>query len=189
MDMEKDEDFRVLRMLAVKVHGDEHEALNEIKTFYRNKGLTEDDIKVKTYNEINYSLYDAENKSLKLLMIFTALILLLTSMAMFAMSTYYARQHAKEVALRKVMGCEGFQLFVETSSRFLKAVLIAVLVSIPLSWHVSGIWLENYSYRIDNPIQVYVLSLLFMLCVALVSVSWQMLRLIHTNPVKTLKNE
>ena len=104
MDMEKDEDFRVLRKLAVKVHGDEHEALNEIKTFYRNKGLTEDDIKVKTYNEINYSLYDAENKSLKLLMIFTALILLLTSMAMFAMSTYYARQHAKEVALRKVMG-------------------------------------------------------------------------------------
>ena len=189
MDMEKDEDFRVLRKLAVKVHGDEHEALNEIKTFYRNKGLTEDDIKVKTYNEINYSLYDAENKSLKLLMIFTALILLLTSMAMFAMSTYYARQHAKEVALRKVMGCEGFQLFVETSSRFLKAVLIAVLVSIPLSWYVSGIWLENYSYRIDNPIQVYVLSLLFMLCVALVSVSWQILRLIHTNPVKTLKNE
>ena len=110
-------------------------------------------------------------------------------MAMFAMSTYYARQHAKEVALRKVMGCEGFPLFVETSSRFLKAVLIAVLVGIPFAWYVSGIWLENYSYRIDNPIQVYALSFLFMLCVALVSVSWQMLWLIHTNPVKTLKNE
>lgn len=189
MDMNNDEDFRYLRTLAIKVSGDERDAVKEIKSFYRDKGFLEDEIEVKSYNEINYNLYDTENKSLKLLLIFTALVLLLTSMAMFAMSTYYSRQHSKEAALRKVMGCDSVNLFFETSSRFLKSVFIAVLIAIPVSWAISGFWLESYSYRVDNPIIIYVLSILFMLIVSLVSISWQMMNLINTNPIKSLKNE
>lgn len=86
------------------------------RLFIATRGFSEDEISVRTFNEMNFSLYDTENRNLKLLAIFTLLTLLLTILAMFAMSTYYARQHAREAALRKVMGSSRLQLFVETSA-------------------------------------------------------------------------
>ena len=187
--MEKDEDFRVLRILVAKVSGDEDKAVDEIRAFYKSKGFSEEEIVVGTYNEMNYNLYDTENKNLKLLAIFTMITLLLTALAMFAMSTYYARQHSKEAALKKVMGCTRRELFMETSSGFLKSVGLSILIALPFSWVMSGKWLEGYSYRIDNPIYVYVLAVIIMFIIALLSISWQMIRLMNTNPVKSLKNE
>lgn len=189
MEMEKEEDFRVLRSLVVKVAGDENQAVDEIKAFYRNKGFSEDEISVRTFNEMNFSLYDTENRNLKLLAIFTLLTLLLTILAMFAMSTYYARQHAREAALRKVMGSSRLQLFVETSAGFLKSVGISLVVALPVAWMAADKWLEGYNYRIDNPVYVYGAAVAVMLLVAILSISWQMIRLINTNPVNALKNE
>lgn len=167
--------------------GDENQAVDEIKAFYRNKGFSEDEISVRTFNEMNFSLYDTENRNLKLLAIFTLLTLLLTILAMFAMSTYYARQHAREAALRKVMGSSRLQLFVETSAGFLKSVGISLVVALPVAWMAADKWLEGYNYRIDNPVYVYGAAVAVMLLVAILSISWQMIRLINTNPVNALK--
>lgn len=188
-EMEKDEDFRILRILVAKVSGDEDKAVDEIRAFYKSKGFSEEEIVVGTYNEMNYNLYDTENKNLKLLAIFTMITLLLTALSMFAMSTYYARQHSKEAALKKVMGCTRRELFMETASGFLKSVGLSILIALPFSWVMSGKWLEGYSYRIDNPLYVYVLAVIIMFIIALLSISWQMIRLMNTNPVKSLKNE
>lgn len=188
-EMEKEEDFRILRTLVVKVLGDENKAADEIKAFYKEKGFSEDEIIVNTYNEMISLHYDSENKNLKLITIFTLLTLLLTILAMFAMSTYYARQHSKEAALKKVMGSGRLQLFIETSSGFIKSVGISIIIALPIAWIAVSKWLEGYSYRIDNPIYVYIIAIIVMLLIALLSISWQMIKLMNTNPVKSLKTE
>ena len=188
-EMEKEEDFRILRTLVVKVSGDENKAADEIKAFYKEKGFSEDEIIVNTYNEMISLHYDSENKNLKLITIFTLLTLLLTILAMFAMSTYYARQHSKEAALKKVMGSGRLQLFIETSSGFIKSVGISIIIALPIAWIAVSKWLEGYSYRIDNPIYVYIIAIIVMLLIALLSISWQMIKLMNTNPVKSLKSE
>ena len=187
--MDSEDDFRVLRTLVVKVVGDENQAADEIRKFYEEKGFSEDTINVQTFNGLYAKLYDTETKNLKLLAIFTMLTLLLTILALFAMSTYYARQHAKEVALKKVLGGSDMRLFVEVLSGFLKSVVISIVMGIPIAWVVVGKWLEGYSYRVDNPIYVYVAAMVVMLLVAFLSISWQMVNLINTNPVESLKNE
>ena len=188
-EMEKEEDFRILRTLVVKVSGDENKAENDIKAFYKSKGFSEDEIVVKTYNKMISDLYYSEQQDLKLIAVFTMLTLLLTILAMFAMSTYYARQHSKEAALKKVMGSSRLQLFVETSSGFIKSVGISIVIALPITWIAVSKWLEGYSYRIDNPAYVYIIAIIIMLLVALLSISWQMIKLMNTNPVKSLKNE
>lgn len=188
-EMEKEDDFRILRTLVVQVSGDENKAADEIKAFYKSKGFNEEEIVVRTYNEINSSLYESENNNLKMLTIFTMLTLLLTVLAMFAMSTYYARQHSKEAALKKVMGSGRIQLLVETSSGFLKSVAVAIIIGLPVAWIAVGEWLKGYSYRIDNPIYVYIITVAIIFFVAIISISWQMIKLMNTNPVKSLKNE
>lgn len=188
-EMEKEEDFRILRTLVIKVSGDENKAENEIKAFYKSKGFSEDEIVVKTYNKMISDLYYSEQQDLKLIAVFTMLTLLLTILAMFAMSTYYARQHSKEAALKKVMGSSRLQLFIETSSGFIKSVGISIIIALPITWIAVSKWLEGYSYRIDNPVYVYIIDAVIMIVIALLSISWQMIKLMNTNPVKSLKNE
>ena len=188
-EMEKEEDFRILRTLVVKVSGDENKAENDIKAFYKSKGFSEDEIVVKTYNKMISDLYYSEQQDLKLIAVFTMLTLLLTILAMFAMSTYYARQHSKEAALKKVMGSSRLQLFIETSSGFIKSVVISIIIALPVTWIAVSKWLEGYSYRIDNPVYVYIIDAVIMIVIALLSISWQMIKLMNTNPVKSLKNE
>lgn len=188
-EMEKEEDFRILRTLVVKVSGDENKAENDIKAFYKSKGFSEDEIVVKTYNKMISDLYYSEQQDLKLIAVFTMLTLLLTILAMFAMSTYYARQHSKEAALKKVMGSSRLQLFIETSSGFIKSVGISIIIALPITWVAVSKWLEGYSYRIDNPVYVYIIAIMVMLLIALLSICWQMIKLMNTNPVKSLKAE
>lgn len=188
-EMEKEEDFRILRTLVVKVSGDENKAENEIKAFYKSKGFSEDEIVVKTYNKMISDLYYSEQQDLKLIAVFTMLTLLLTILAMFAMSTYYARQHSKEAALKKVMGSSRLQLFIETSSGFIKSVGFSIIIALPVTWIAVSKWLEGYSYRIDNPVYIYIIDAVIMIVIALLSISWQTIKLMNTNPVKSLKNE
>ena len=87
------------------------------------------------------------------------------------------------------MGCTHGKLFIETSSGFLKSVGISILIAKPFAWVLSDRWLEGYSYRIDNPIYVYLAAVIVVAAIALISISWQMIKLMNTNPVKSLKNE
>lgn len=188
-DMKSEEDFRVLRQLAVKVSGDENEAKRQIQEFYASHGFSEEDIHVQTYNEINRRMYYSEDQNLKLISVFTGLILLLSVMAMIAMSTYYARQHAKQTAIRKVMGCGRAQVFKDTARGFLAAILLAAAIGVPCSYIVAGHWLEGYSYRIGNSLWIYLAAAVALTAVALASISWQAVRLMNTDPVTALKNE
>ncbi len=189
MEVESEQDFRTLRELVVKVAGNEDEAVAQIRDFYRSKGFADDEIRVESYNQLNHELYDTENKHLKLITLFTFLTLLLSSLAMLAMSAYYARQHFKQAALRKVMGCSRGRIYLETAAGFMQSVLVAVVIALPVAWLIAAKWLENYNYRIENRLWVYLLAAVIMLAVAVASVSWQTIRLMNTHPAEALKSE
>lgn len=188
-DMKTDEDFRVLRQLAVRINGDEKDALRQIKDFYASKGFAEDEISVRTYDEINRGLYYTEDQNLQLISVFTGLILLLSVMALIAMSTYYARQHARQTAIRKVMGCSRMRVFTDTASGFIRAICIALAIGIPCSYMIAGQWLKGYSYRIDNTPLIYLCAAAVLLLTAIASISWQAAKLMDTDPVDALKSE
>lgn len=187
MEMFSESDFVQLRTLVVKVSGDENDVAQRIREFYKNRGFSEDEIVVQTYNEINSEMYAVENQNVALISIFTILVMLLASLAMLAMSAYYSKQHAKSTAVRRIMGCSRWQLYLQTVMGFLKAIGIAVMIACPIAYLAVGKWLENYSYRIDNHLWIYLLASLIMAAVALISVTWQTLRLINTNPTEALK--
>ena len=189
MDSSTDANFHTLRELAVKVQGDENEAAKKIREFYASHGFSEDEIHVQTYNEINRGLYSLEDRNMKLISVFTGLILLLSVMAMVAMSTWYTRQHARQAAIRKVIGCSRRQVFSDTARSFMYAVLIAAVIGIPASYLIAGQWLEGYSYRVANSLWIYLAVALVMTATAMAAISWQAVRLMNTDPVDALKTE
>ena len=189
MDMKSENDFRILRQLVIKVNGDEDEARKQIRAFYDSYGFSDEEIFVQTYNEMNRRLYYTEDQNLRLICVFTGLILLMSVLALFAMSTYYARQHERQTAIRKVMGCTRWQAFTRMAKGFLSAVCIAVAIGVPVSFFIAGQWLESYSYRIGNSLLIYLAAGLAIMAASIAAISWQGIRLMNTAPAEALKNE
>lgn len=188
-EMEQESDFRILKELVVKTKGDTAEAVRMIQDFYKSKGLDEDGIHVEDYVHINRRLYSAEEANLKLISVFAGLILLLSSMAMVATSTYYGKQHASQTAVKKVFGCSRRRIYFDTAKGFLASVGIAAVIAVPLGYVVADIWLSAYTYRIDNNLWIYLAAAAAVMLLALLSITWQVVRLMNTDPVKALKTE
>lgn len=177
-----------INSLVVQVSGNEDEAVRKITEFY--KGKRQDlDVYVDSYNNIFRSTYTAEDKNLKLTGLFTLLTIVLTVMAMIAMSTYYARQQAKNTAIRKIMGCSRGQIYAMTLGSFIIAVAIAAFIAVPGISLASGKWLQTYSYRIESYWWVYPAALLVIALTAVISISYRAVQLMNTNPSIALRKD
>ena len=186
LNMDDPADFRILRQLIVQVSGDENEAVKQIAEFYRQHD-SDEEISVNTYNYLVSHMYAKQSNNAKLISLFTLLTLLLSSLAMIAMSTYYAKQHTRNTAIHKVMGCNNRTIYFRTVRTFLSSILIAVVIAVPCAWLIAQRWLETYDYRISNSVWYYVLTTLAVMLLAVMAISWQAIRLMNTNPVEALK--
>ncbi len=177
-----------LRQLVVKVNGSTKEAVKALEQFYREKNIGSD-ISVRSIDAEIASLYADESSNLKLIALFTLITIVLSVMAMVAMSTYYAKQQARNVSIRKVFGIERKNVFFSMLNNFLKIVLYAALFALPAGYVMVRLWLQNYSYRIENHWWIYATVLLVVLLVSALAISAQAIRLMNTNPIETLQKE
>ena len=187
MEYKGEEDFIYLRSLLVKVSGDEDEAVAAIQKFYesRQKG----NIYVNNLNNIYRQYFSSEENNLKLITIFALLVIMLSAMAMLAMSTYYRKQQARNWSVKKVLGCSRSEVFWSMTSGFIKVVCIAAVIAIPVGYIVIQKWLDGYSYRIDNYWWIYAVALMFIILVAVIAIIWQAVKLMNSDPIKELKKE
>lgn len=184
-----DEVFYNLRELVVKVSGDEDEAVRELRRFYEERASQNVDIQVHSYNFLFKDHYRQEFNNMKLLAIFTLLTLILCSLGMLAMSKYYIKQNSRTTAVRKIYGCSRKEIFVKMTLKFLSNVAISSIIAIPIAWYIADKWLQKFTYRIDNCIWYYLMTVLAIGVVAMISISWQVLRATNENPVDALKKE
>ena len=177
-----------MRSLVVKANGDPDDAVRAISEFYAAE-KPELKVIVDTYENIYRQTYSAENRSLKLIGVFALLTIVLTVMAMAAMSTYYARQRARSAAIRKIMGCPRGEIYTHTLVSFLSASLIAAVIAVPLIYTFTGRWLQTYSYRIGNYWWIYLLALLIVAAIAVVTITYRAVQLMNTNPSTALRKD
>ena len=188
MEYKGEEYFEYLRSLLVKVSGDEDEAIAAIEKFYESHA-DGGKIYVQGLNNIYRQYFSSDENTLKLITIFALLVIMLSSMAMLAMSTYYTKQQARNWSVRKVFGCGRSEVFSNMVWGFIKVVAIAAVIAVPVGYIVIQKWLDGYTYRIDNYWWIYAVALMFIVLVAVVTISWQAVKLMNSDPIKELKKE
>ena len=120
---------------------------------------------------------------------FALLAILIACFGLMGLSAYNVLQRTKEIGIRKVLGATGQNLLMMLSRDFVKLILIALVLSIPVAWYVMHHWLQDFAYRINIKWWVFVLAGVLALMIAFVTITFQVLKALRENPVKSLRTE
>jgi putative ABC transport system permease protein len=139
--------------------------------------------------DINRRLLEPVLRTLHLVELFAVLAVLISLLGLLAMSTYFADENTKQIAVRKVFGSDVTQETWRTVRSYMLLVGIACLIGIPLAIWAAQLYLERFAYRIENHGWVFVLTVILSLVIAFITVLWQTLKAAKTNPAEALKGE
>ncbi len=134
-------------------------------------------------------LYDKEKRLSQIYLLFTLVVIFISSIGLFAFAYSTLQHRIKEIGIRKVNGAKIFEILAMLNRDFIKWVLIAFVVASPLAWYAMNKWLENFAYKTELSWWIFVLAGLMALGIALLTVSWQSWRAATRNPVEALRYE
>lgn len=138
------------------------------------------------WNEEQYG----EEKRWKTIANYSSVIaILLSCLGLFALSTLAVQQRVKEIGVRKVLGAGMVSIASLLSKEFLKLVMLAILIAVPIAWYLANQWIKDYVYRIDMSAWIFIGAGLFVVVLAMVTVFYQSWTAARMNPVKSLRAE
>ena len=128
-------------------------------------------------------------RTLRLVELFAMLAVLISLLGLLAMSTYFADENTKQIAVRKVFGADISSETRRNVRSYMMLVGIACLIGIPIAVWAARLYLERFSYRIEGYGWVFVAAVAISLAIAFGTVLWQTLKAARTNPAVELKKE
>jgi putative ABC transport system permease protein len=134
--------------------------------------------------------YEAETRWSTIITLATIMAIFLSILGLLGLAMFTAEQRKKEISIRKVMGASVMQLVNLLSRDYVWLILAAFAISIPVSWYLmNNYWLNNFAYKTDVDVAVYVVALIVVMAIAAISVGSQTVRAALKNPAETLKEE
>lgn len=151
--------------------------------------LGEEEFNYRYMKDAYFSFYAAEEKTGKLISIFTILALFISCLGLFGLASFMTSKKVKEIGIRKVLGATVRGIAVLYSKEFTKWVTISNIVAWPIAYYLISMWLKNFAYKIGMTPIPFILSGVAALFIALVTVSFHAIRAAMTNPVDSLRSE
>lgn len=125
----------------------------------------------------------------KLSLIFTIVAVLISCLGLLGLAMFSAVKRTKEIGIRKVVGASVLSVVRLLSGEFLKLVVIAVVIAMPLAFLVMQRWLQDFAFRTDISIWIFISAGLLAVFIALLTISFQAIKAAVANPVKSLRTE
>lgn len=133
--------------------------------------------------------FDDEKRTGQLVSLFTLLTIFISCLGLFGLASYMAENRIKEIGIRKVLGASVSNITTLLSKDFLKLVLVAIVLAVPISWYFMSKWLEDFAYRITISWWIFALAGISAMIIALFTVGYQAIKAAIVNPVKSLRSE
>ena len=134
-------------------------------------------------------VYRADSQISTIVGTLAILAIIISCLGLFGLASYAAEKRVKEVGIRKLLGASLQHIVFKLSKDFLKYVLIAALIALPLSWFAVNKWLEDYAYRVNISWWIFLGAIVLALLIALITISFQAIKAAIANPVKSLRTE
>lgn len=135
------------------------------------------------------NLYNAEKRINTILGYFTFISLFISCLGLIGMAAFTAQKRTKEIGIRKVLGATVSNIFYLLTKEFVILIGIANLVAWPLAYYTVRNWLDGFAYKMEISIDIYLISGIAAILIALLVISYQAVRAASTNPVDTMRYE
>ncbi|MDR7131863.1 ABC-type antimicrobial peptide transport system permease subunit [Algoriphagus sp. 4150] len=133
--------------------------------------------------------YQMEKVLGKLSLGFTIVALLIVCLGLFGLSSFAAAKRVKEMGIRKVFGASPGQLWTLLCKDFVILTSVGLLIGIPIAWYMAKNYLSGFAYHATLGIGVYLYTVIGLLGIALLTVTFQSLKTALINPVNSLRDE
>ncbi|MGC3944754.1 MAG: ABC transporter permease [Chryseolinea sp.] len=131
----------------------------------------------------------AEARFQKLVTGFTGIAIIIACLGLFGLVTYLTDLRTKEIGIRKLLGASLPHLVQLMSRDFFLLVLIALALSIPVSWYIMNQWLESFAYHSSFSLITVLAAIMSILLATLLTMGYKVIHTALKNPVESLKNE
>ncbi|WP_316803636.1 ABC transporter permease [Pedobacter nototheniae] len=146
-------------------------------------------VEIKFVDNLVAEKFEHEQTLTTLSNLFGGLSIFVSCLGLFGLSAFTAEQRTKEIGVRKVLGASVSGIIALLSLSFVKAVVIAIVIALPIGYLVMNQWLMQFDYRILIGPEMFVITALSTVLIAFFTVSWQAYRAAKTNPAEALKYE
>ncbi|MEO9870522.1 ABC transporter permease [Ekhidna sp.] len=135
------------------------------------------------------SSYETEEQFGSVLSFFAVLTIIIASLGLFGIVVFTLEQKLKEIGVRKVLGASVGSIVLLFSKSYIKLLLIAFFVAVPIGYYVMNIWLSDFEYRINMGVNIFAFSLAILLSISLAISIVQTAKASLMNPAEVLKDE
>jgi putative ABC transport system permease protein len=135
------------------------------------------------------SLYKSELRLNTFFRLFALIAIFISSLGLFGLASFTAERRTKEIGIRKVLGASVPSIVIFISQGFTKWVLLANIIAWPVAYYFMNKWLQNFAYRIELSVWIFILSGLAAFIIALLTISYQTIKSATANPVDSLRYE
>ena len=133
--------------------------------------------------------YEADQRFGSVFSLFTTLAIIVACLGLFGLSAFSMKQRTKEIGIRKVLGASVANILTLLSGDFVKLILVAGVIALPLAYFAIRQWLSNYAFHIEINFWLFALPMILIIVIAMVTVSVQTIKAALANPVKSLRQE
>ena len=133
--------------------------------------------------------YEADQRVFAVSAIFTTIAIVISCLGLYGLSIFTAERKVKEIGIRKVFGANVSQIVGILSFDFIKLVLIAIVIAIPVGYYAMNAWLENFAYKIEMDAAIFILAGFMAITIAGLTIGFEALKAALKNPVDSIRNE
>ncbi len=141
------------------------------------------------FDEDFAKVYEAEKRTGIIVTVFSILAILIACLGLFGLAAFTTEQRTKEVGIRKILGATVPGIVFLLLKDFAKWVLISNIIAWPIAYFALNKWLEDFAYRIDIELWVFITASFTAILIAVITVSYQSIKAAIANPVKSLRYE
>lgn len=174
--------------LSVRIEGDMEGTLAGIEKTYESFSPVYP-FEFRYFEDIYDKAYEDEAKTAEMTFWFTLLTVLIACLGLYGLAAHSVQQKVKELGVRKVMGASSFNLMKLLSKEFVSLLLIAFIIAAPLAYFAMDSWLNDFAYHIEISPFTFLLTLIFMMLIAMISVGYRTYKAAVNNPVDSLRME
>lgn len=176
------------RFAAIRLNNYSSEVLAELKAIWQ--GIYPNEVfEYSFYDEELSKLYKREELTRNIIISFALLTIFISCLGLMGLVNLTVSQRTKEIGIRKVLGASVSSITFLLSKDFLKLVFVAIIIASPIAYYFMNKWLNNFAFKVEIEWWIFVLSGVFIITIALLTVSYQSIKAALMNPVKSLKTE